>query len=949
MAFNPFHSMRRNSKAILAVVTIFIMVIFVLSSGIAGGDFFNDVLPRMLGGQGKNPTYAQIFGSKVRASEADATMAYRRAANQFMLAARDKAFTRTMRRLNQQIGTPGELKPETAEVLREIVANRLSIFETGPERNPMSRFDFEKYRLLALVMASPGIDPQNQQLMEARIKASALMTLGQRLSKEETRGKDYHAVQQVQRILFTEGRQFAGQQQPYFSIFSTDGTLNLEDALVFEMFLKKADELGIHYPTNVVNQLIQIDLLHNLEPSDAAVVEQDMRRGGRVLSSDDILKAIGDEFRVRAVVDVHLFGASQGLRNAEVTPLEFFHFYKDNRTEMTLNLVEVPVASFVPKVTAQPTNEELKKLYDQYKSKEYDQRLDTPGFRDPVKVKVEWIATTANSAYYEQNAKVVDGLTRLAAGFVPPLGTDPASGIAQVAAPHLWESLKMRAEYDRIVTQNSNEGGWDRYYFSTPHETSKTDRNTIAAAIGQIGLAHDPFNAAVHASLAESVFNHVANTVEARTRVAIGMPLVLAGYSPTPFNLLPSLAPAAASIPRIPGLEAYAKKIRDDLNQGTITRLFGDDIDEFKVRLRKIRTEKKDGKDKKIDDVRKETDAYVQQFVKDRGLQYGKSQEFRDRLTVHTDPGLKPLLDRASPPLGPLAPNPWDRSFFEGLPQNASLSTPGLLFEPRWFPPGEIDPDILRQIGGRNIDPRLLESLTDRPPNNPKEVGYLTWRSDYAPAKTWQRYDEAPAGVKAKVLDAWKFQKARELAKAEAERLATEFRTLAKTELRDKSNAPAFLNGVSEKTAGYKKIELTRVAPILEESSRDPRFARQYTAYNLPSKDIYFPGTMQKELLDLRTKPVGETVVVSDQPKGNFYVSTTVDKKEPTFSEFASRVYAKSATEMETDTLYREYVAAQTRQVLFTMIGRLKVESKFTTTEEYNKFMAKKDTIDEEQ
>jgi hypothetical protein len=36
MAYNPFNIFRRNQKAIFAVVTVFIMFTFVLSSGLGG-------------------------------------------------------------------------------------------------------------------------------------------------------------------------------------------------------------------------------------------------------------------------------------------------------------------------------------------------------------------------------------------------------------------------------------------------------------------------------------------------------------------------------------------------------------------------------------------------------------------------------------------------------------------------------------------------------------------------------------------------------------------------------------------------------------------------------------------------------------------------------------------------------------------------------------------------
>jgi hypothetical protein len=98
----------------------------------------------------------------------------------------------------------------------------------------------------------------------------------------------------------------------------------------------------------------------------------------------------------------------------------------------------------------------------------------------------------------------------------------------------------------------------------------------------------------------------------------------------------------------------------------------------------------------------------------------------------------------------------------------------------------------------------------------------------------------------------------------------------------------------------------------------------------------------------LRKKPVGETIVVTDLPKGNFYVVTSVDKKEPTFANFGSEVFAKSAAKIEVDPLYSRYVMERSNRLLITVIDRLKAEAKYTETEEYKKLMTKKETVEEE-
>ena len=54
MAFNPFDVFRRNQRILFAVLTVFVMFMFVLSSGLGGGGDFFDWLPQWLGSQSRH-------------------------------------------------------------------------------------------------------------------------------------------------------------------------------------------------------------------------------------------------------------------------------------------------------------------------------------------------------------------------------------------------------------------------------------------------------------------------------------------------------------------------------------------------------------------------------------------------------------------------------------------------------------------------------------------------------------------------------------------------------------------------------------------------------------------------------------------------------------------------------------------------------------------------------
>ena len=85
MAYNPFNIFRRNQKAIFAVVTVVIMFMFVLSSGMTGkADFFN-WLPEWLNSKkSRGDALCTIEGTKVFPRDVEALRFQRVVANKFM-------------------------------------------------------------------------------------------------------------------------------------------------------------------------------------------------------------------------------------------------------------------------------------------------------------------------------------------------------------------------------------------------------------------------------------------------------------------------------------------------------------------------------------------------------------------------------------------------------------------------------------------------------------------------------------------------------------------------------------------------------------------------------------------------------------------------------------------------------------------------------------------------
>src|SRR5262245_8687165 len=141
MAYNPFNIFRRNQKIIFAVLTVFIMLMFTLSSGLAGADFF-DWFPRWLGSKSKRgDVVCTIDGKKIYQSELEDSnnptrgLRFQRVmATPFMNQAADY----TRRGLDNYIDDNlSRTSPETQRVLQSVTQQERFLAMMGPDAGSM--------------------------------------------------------------------------------------------------------------------------------------------------------------------------------------------------------------------------------------------------------------------------------------------------------------------------------------------------------------------------------------------------------------------------------------------------------------------------------------------------------------------------------------------------------------------------------------------------------------------------------------------------------------------------------------------------------------------------------------------------------------------------------------------------------------------------------------------
>jgi hypothetical protein len=917
MAFNPFHSMRKNSKAILAVVTIFIMIIFVLGSGLRGGDFFNDLLPRWLGGgrSSKGAALATMYGEEVRRAELDGIQSQRILANEFMVRAMESANHSLMSDVYNKIQAK-QISEDTGRILQPIVRSKVDANDpklSDAERNAAG---MQYINLLqGVLMELRGQSNQFQRSLLQMLR----MTLARIDPKDQKAEADRHALTAVENVLVYEALHLTERRAPrHFMVF--DQASPLRDALTFKLFLAKADKMGIQFPDSVVNELIVRETYNHLSQADAGAIESYLKKNRSPnLTTDHLMKAIGDEFRVRTVVDMLLGRGSANHTPGYLTPYEFYQFYKDNLSDVTFNMIRVPVQDFVAKVKEEPTDAELKELFNKYRLQEADPARDTPGFKLPRKVKLEWVSGSPSLPIYAQNAPVIQAVSQVAAGAVPTLpGAGGIPAIAHVAQPQLAENLPLWAKYRDKLASQTGRAFWS-WFMQNLQDTSIYRPLPIAALAGQLAGLANPLKDIQ----ARMTFEHFTHASEMRDRARVGVPLMLAPLSLTPAFPLAGFGPALAALPAPLPQVAYAGQFTEELRAERLMNLFRNDMKNFQDQMRKIRTAKgPDNKERKAEAIKPEVEKFVAEFVKVRGMQHGASQEPRDKYTIADDPGLKALREKAPPPKPwEQREDEWDDAFF-----SAPRFIPGLgtlperdLFEANWFPgfgpsPGEKDPS------------------------------FLVWKTDDTPAKVILKWDDAPAEVKEKVKAAWKFEKARALAKAEAERLAEKARAIAKKQLGEADNVNGFRGELFDMARPFNSFDLGPMSVLrFDHGGPDPSTPLRpdrrpgYEEYRLkPSEDIPYPGPIPGELLNARNEPLGKTLVVSDQPKASYYVASLVKKNEKDVDDFG-QVFKRTANPVSQlrDTLY--LIAEQSKalpEAQRDIIERLKAEARYSENEE---------------
>lgn len=916
MAYNPFNIFRRNQKAIFAVVTVFIMFTFVLSSGLGGGADFFDWLPQWIGGKTKRGEFlATIDGTKVYSRDLENLRFQRVIANKYL------AYAATQAGLKLR-DTVRDLQAQATPQLMQTLMQQ------------------QQFELMGVY--PPGtFERASQQYLDSPLTKQA--------------DKDViHAMRAE--LAFAQMQRRFGQTGSYLT--ATPNRTS-RDLIEFMLWDKKARELGIEFADDDVKALVQKEFLGKF-PTDVQVMQELRNEYRDRFSLDLALKALAAEFRVRAA-QTALLGPVSVRGDHTLTapavyspPYDVFEFFREKTSPTTYKFLAVPSAAFMGQVTATPTEDELRRLFEERKMYDPDPSKEQPGFHDPRKVKVEWVSVTGEEPYYRKQAAEWARLTEqfvrseIMGLVVPVPGMGAGAWPAMVASRATLKEPLVYAEYERKVADHKFQldNKWDRPTFSSSLgalsgalDTSVVrPANLVAAAGGAAGSAAGlggpvlPANLLLGATVA----------AEQQARIQAGMPLFL-GTVPGPGMLATAIGGEAAFRKKLPEplpVEVFRPELLKELTERKARELAVNDLKKLKEEVDKL-TDNGRAKDKSA------AKAYIAEFIKTRGLKTGASTDFHSEWTIGDDPGLAPLkavLDKAGTDphaaLRDRGPVQFGQSFFYTTAPNMRDRVPATgTFRPEFYPE------------------KAAENATG-PFATKTEPVFLVWRTDERPAQS------VPFNVaKPRVVEAWKRMKARDLARAEADRLANELRARAsQSEFLIEQDINDLQAQIQAKTTDprardrVKVFRVDNVAPLQITSTpgAGPFGGGGETVQQFrlaPTADLPFPTPeMEKALLDNRTKPVKTVLVQPDQPRDTYYVITLMGRRERSPEEFRFLVYG-------TGPFGRSQVGDQVRGRFFqdslektreSVLGMLKKEFNYVETEEQKKKLDEREKRGEE-
>jgi hypothetical protein len=829
MAFKPFEFFRKRQKLMLALITIMAMFVFVVGDALMG---------RSSGGGGGGPLtrgILSLFGVVPR--------------DRVAVVGGSNLTLPELRQLATQREMAFRLVSEVRAAEQDAILRKEANFTDADFRLRESNNDEDRKRFRERIQAVQTSKPEVwRKLTETRPSL-----VGEAVADFE---------------IFTDPIGYFRRTGRFPS--EAESPLTAENLVSFAWWKNKADELGIVINNAKVKEELVRAGGEVLKPEDLPALVRDMQRRMRQggIELNDMLSWLGDEIRVMIAKGTvqgqpRRTGFGTGPLSTQATPLDLWNAYVDVRTQLDVGILPIHVnqEEFLKQVP-EPTEAQIKEFYTKNRSQEPDPTRDTPGFRIPKLYQVEFVyadldPTADAGKYYHDWARAIQDL-------------DPVAFLGE--AVNYYEKNKAtryRSEDPFFVSVSGNDAGDATYYrgpflspigpWLSPAAAQKLDgAQAVLGASGVLATAPAvPLGVGPAIQLSGQVVpRQREQSIELAALVGDAAATAALGMGPAGLLAYP---PRLGYVEKYTPFEQAYPGIVDELTEARVQQLLANDLNQLKADLAaygetykkeyaKWRarpgartdsgakftpppfTHKVDGKE-----VSEPLDDYLKRFASARGLKLEGMKEMRSRADL--------FKEKETTPLG-------------------SILKP-LFFETSFMAGRQFDDFVAGQLVG---DPGLFQAK--RVPDEQQALmrgtlprkHALHWKRAEAEARTPPLEE-----IRAQVVQAWKEQKARELAEAAAKALA---------EKAAKEGPDGYRVLRDSKEGEYTEKTLSRF-----DSSAMGLGVLSYRRATIPTIENP-PDDFLDQVLKTLKEP-GQTMVVANKPKSTYYVLFLRERKQP--------------------------------------------------------------------
>jgi hypothetical protein len=676
-----------------------------------------------------------------------------------------------------------------------------------------------------------------------------------------------------------------------------EGGTKLNDLLDFMLWQKQADRLGIRLEQAQVAEMIQRGVhghAAQITAYESRIIQNRVREAYFTANDQLIMESLRQEFRVRiaqlALVGIRPYAilAPQAVHlqrkietRAPLTPEQLWQFYRKNVSKMDIALLPVPASRFLDKVKA-PNDVQLESLFERHKGDKFDPTSPLLGFEAPPQVKISWVTADPGS-------DLLKGLARLATTLETSVPVPGAPALAhaawRAALERNYDSLKLRRG-DRYADVPLTDLYTAVGLYTRLHELyGKPKPEVVAALVGSATLpgllsgVPGIYQAAAYLDQGSKL--DAVLEAEARRRAPLGVQLILAGATPTPFSALALLDDASRQEQHLP-FAVVEKELREAVEHNVAIAWAQDIMADVKKALEQDRGNARSF-ELRLRDLQRDkypalevhsTGQFLNQFDLSPEVALRVDKEEPGKAAALKElAGLRESFEKYREQINQiegragterlLKEDDFYRLFFSsGEPFSVGNTS---VYDPRMWPP--IVSVDLKKL---SLQPDLNEEERPKTINlwASAEKPILFWKSD---ARTAARPDKL-ATVRQEVERAYKLSKAREeFALPRAREIAQALR-----KLQPQRDPALYLDEMKQAAAklGVDLIRLTGVAP-LEPAQRpqlgqlNPQLAPfDWQPYTLPKGLILYPGAdMTKELLSLGDLQAAVEIPLKDGKK----------------------------------------------------------------------------------